>query len=297
MAKPYDSSSKFLVDEFPRDWLALAGLDTASPVELIDTNLSTITAEADKVIRVGDLDPWLAHIELQSSRDPRLGCRLFRYNALLDDRHDLPTRSVAILLRPDADGPDLSGEYRRSIPGGPEYLLFRYGVVRIWRQPVESILHAGLGILPLAPLTDLGNMPIEEVVRAMEERINREPPAECGLLWSSTAVLMGLRYPADLIEHLLQGARQMEESSFYQMILARGVAKGEAKGQAKAIAQGRLREARSSLLRLAEHRFGPITPADRKLITKVADLDQLHRWTDLVLEASTWLEFWALVRQ
>ncbi len=82
MAKPYDSTTKFLIEEFPRDWLALAGCDPTGPVELIDANLSTITAEADKVIRVGGDSPWLAHIEFQSSRDPRLGSRLCRYNAL-----------------------------------------------------------------------------------------------------------------------------------------------------------------------------------------------------------------------
>ena len=302
MAKPYDSTSKFLVDEFPRDWLALAGLPTDDPVELVDTNLSTITAEADRVIRVAAESPWLAHIELQTSRDPRLACRLFRYNALLDERHDLPIRSVAILLRRDAEGPDLTGEYRRGLPGGPEYLSFRYGVVRVWREPVESFLTGGLGILPLAPLADLGAMPLEGVVRAMEQRIDRAPPAECGLLWSSTAVLMGLSYPADLIQHLLRGARQMEESSFYQMILAKGEAKGLARGKAEGLARGkaeglargRVREARATLIRLAEHRFGPIAPADRASINKVVDLDRLRDWTNLVLDASTWAEFWAL---
>ena len=61
---------------FPRDWLALAGVDPAGPVGLIDANLSTITAEADKVIRVGGDSPWLAHIEFQANRGPRLAPRL-----------------------------------------------------------------------------------------------------------------------------------------------------------------------------------------------------------------------------
>ena len=294
MAKPNQSTSKFLVDAFPRDWLALAGLPTTDPVAAVDANLDTITAEADRVLRVDAPLPWLAHIELQTGHDQRLGCRLFRYNALLDERHDLPIRSVAILLRRDADGPGLTGEYRRGLPGGPEYLTFRYGVVRVWQRPVESILAGGLGVLPLAPLADLGPMPLEAVVRSMEERINREPPADCGLLWTSTAVLMGMSYPAGLIAHLLQGARQMEESTFYQMILARGEARGKAEGMAEGMAEGRVVEARATLLRLADHRFGPVVPADRRRINKVDDLDQLRNWTNLVLDASTWPEFWAL---
>ena len=37
-----------------------------------------------------------------------------------------------MLLRPEADGPDLSGVYRRFLPGGPAFLEFRYDVVRAW---------------------------------------------------------------------------------------------------------------------------------------------------------------------
>ena len=68
MAKPYDSTAKFLVQEYPADWLALAGLVPVGPVSTIDANLSTITAEADKVLRVDDPEPWLAHVELQAGR-------------------------------------------------------------------------------------------------------------------------------------------------------------------------------------------------------------------------------------
>ena len=73
MTKPYDSTTKFLVQEFPADWLALAGLAADGPIELIETNLSTITAEADKVIRVAGPAPWLVHFELQSSRRSKVG--------------------------------------------------------------------------------------------------------------------------------------------------------------------------------------------------------------------------------
>ena len=44
--------------------------------------MSTVTAEADKVIRVDGPEPWLVHIELQTGFDRALPRRLLRYNAL-----------------------------------------------------------------------------------------------------------------------------------------------------------------------------------------------------------------------
>ncbi len=296
MAKQFDSATKYLVDAFPRDWLALAGLPTAAPVELIDANLSTITAEADKVIRVAGPSPWLAHIELQTGRDPRLDSRLCRYNALLNHGHDLPTRSIAILLRPAADGPELSGELRRSLPDGLDYLVFRYGVVRVWRQPVESILHGGLGILPLAPVADLGSMPLEAVVEELHQRIDPEPRPLRSLLWDATSIVMGLQHPAEVIERLLRGVHEMEESSFYQYILTKGKAMGVVEGEVTGEARGEIRAARRLLLRQGERRFGPISPGDQTTIEAIADLDRLEGLADIVWNspAATWAEFWAL---
>ena len=75
MAKAYDSTGKYLIEAFPADWLALLGLGAGRPVTLIDANLSTVTAEADKVIRLGGEEPCLAHLELQTGRDVRLPAR------------------------------------------------------------------------------------------------------------------------------------------------------------------------------------------------------------------------------
>ena len=302
MTKPYDSTSKFLLEEFPGDWLALAGLTPRGPIELIDANLSTITAEADKVIRVGGPSPWLAHFELQASRDPRIGSRLFRYNALLDDRHDLPTRSVVVLLRPEADGPELTGEYRRSLPDGPDYLNFRYEVLRVWQEPVATFLDGGLGTLPLAPVANLGTTPIEEVIREIDRRIDQSPPDLVGLLWSSTSILMGLRYPAAMIDLLVRGARQMKESTYYQFILAegeaKGVALGEARGQARGLLEGRVSEALRLLVRQGERRFGPASVADLALLNAITQIDRLEALIDLLVDApvTTWPEFWDLAQ-
>jgi hypothetical protein len=191
------------VEGFPADWPEFAGFGPLGRVSVIDANLSTITSEADKVIRVDGPEPWLAHVELQTSHEVALPRRLLRYNSLLDDRHDLPTRSLVVLLRPEADSDDLTGVYRRSPPRGPAFLEFRSDVLRAWLQPVDSVLAGGLGTLPMAPVSDLATLKPAEVIRRMRERIDREPLQDARMFWSATGILMGLRYQPQEILDLL----------------------------------------------------------------------------------------------
>jgi len=68
------------------------------------------------VVRVGDTDPWLVHLEFQSTYDPTMGQRMLRYSSMLHVRHQIPVASVLVLLRPEADGVAIGGEYRLSVP-------------------------------------------------------------------------------------------------------------------------------------------------------------------------------------
>jgi hypothetical protein len=55
----------------PAAWLAFLGIPVPDPhqVKVIDSNLSTVTAEADKVVWVGGADPLIVHTEFLSGRD------------------------------------------------------------------------------------------------------------------------------------------------------------------------------------------------------------------------------------
>jgi hypothetical protein len=46
MAKPFDATIKHLVETHPMDWLNLAGLPFSGPVEIIDADLSAVSAES-----------------------------------------------------------------------------------------------------------------------------------------------------------------------------------------------------------------------------------------------------------
>lgn len=80
MAKPFDATLKELVEAYPRDWIAQLGLSSAGPLEIIDADLSTVTAQADRLIRLQEPEPWLLHLELQARRDPHLARRVLKYN-------------------------------------------------------------------------------------------------------------------------------------------------------------------------------------------------------------------------
>ena len=88
MAGRFDATLKDLVEQYPRDWMTLLGIPRARPVEVIDADLSTVTALADKVLRVGGHRPSLLHLELQSGRDPRCGSSRAGRSSR-DGRHDV----------------------------------------------------------------------------------------------------------------------------------------------------------------------------------------------------------------
>jgi len=147
------------------------------------------------------------HFELQVSYDADLPQRMLRYNVLLKNRHGLPVRSVAILLRPKADGPEMTGVVQHTL-ADEHYLKFDYRVVRIWRKPVADILDGGVGTLPLAPLAEVTKPELPGVILRMKERLKVETTvSEEAVLWTATYVLMGLRYDQALTGELLKGVR------------------------------------------------------------------------------------------
>jgi len=84
MTKPYDVTTKDLLQRDPASWMAYLRLNVFGPIQVIATDVSTVPAETDQVYRVGGRAPHLVHIEMQSRRHSKLARRLWRYNALLD---------------------------------------------------------------------------------------------------------------------------------------------------------------------------------------------------------------------
>jgi predicted transposase YdaD len=275
MALPFDATLKDLVQNHPHDWLAALGAPTAGPVSVLTPDLSTLTAFADIVLQAGD---DLLHLDLQSGPDPNLPRRVLLYNVLLHERYGLPVHSVVVLLRPRADRSDLTGEVSYQARPGRGGLNFRCEVVRVWQQPVETLLAGGPGIIPLAPLGRLPDgVSAEEALPGVIERLAQRvvqvaTPEEVGTLLTAAFVLTGMRLSRELVIRLFRGIRAMHESTTYQYILE----------------EGAINEARKLLLRQGRKRFGDPTPAAEATLQAIADLDRLERMSDRLLEIDTW---------
>ena len=284
-AKPYDATTKYLLESDPAGWLEYVGLGRPPSATIIDADLATVTSEADKVIRAEGPAPWLGHLELQSSRDLSLPDRLLQYNVLLRARHRLPVQSAVILLRPEADHPDLTGVNQHHHISGECYLEFRYHVVRVWEMPVDEVLSGPLATLPLAPVANVGIGDLLQVIRQIEARFRAElTPADAAILWTATYILMGLRFPSEVSRQLLQGVRAMKESTTYQAILEEGREVGREEGRE----EGRAEEAQTLILRLGRKRFGLATPETETALGSITDRSRLERMVDRILEVESW---------
>jgi predicted transposase YdaD len=71
MSKPFDATMRKLLELERAAWLRFLHVPVANPdrVKVIDSNISTVTAEVDKVLWVDEPEPWIEHVELQAGRD------------------------------------------------------------------------------------------------------------------------------------------------------------------------------------------------------------------------------------
>ena len=289
MSKPYDATTKFMVESQPEAWPAYVGLPDA-PARIIDADLSTVTTAADKIIRVDSADPYLLHLDFQSGPDADLPRRVLHTNVLLNYRHRLPVQSAAILVRKKADYGDLSGYLEQAHSGETPYLQFRYRVIRVWEQSAEQALSGGLATLPLAPLANGAQNHLPDIIRRMDVRIRQEAtPEQARELWVGTYVLMGMEYTPEFSGQLLKGVMGMEDSMTYQYILARGEALGELRGKA----EGKAEEARTIILKLGSQRFGVPSANIHAIVGSISSLERLDQLVERLLQVETWDELLA----
>src|SRR6476620_377638 len=122
----FDASAKELVWDVPAAWLDRLGIGPFGLVEVIDSDITALTAAADKVIRVGGPEPCLVNIELQSSHQLDLPETLWFRQAALFHRHRLPVLTVLVLLRREANSPRLTGTFEIKMPDGWQTNRYNY---------------------------------------------------------------------------------------------------------------------------------------------------------------------------
>lgn len=289
MSKPFDATLKELFELNPVDWAHFIGCP-ASNAELIDADVSTVTAASDKVIHVQDEPEWLLHVELQSSPDQTVPERCHFYSAALRRKHRLQVRSVVIVLRRPANLSNLTGLYEDQMEDEEEpYLTFRYRVIRLWERNVEEVLNGGIGVLPLAPLCNNAEEQIETILDTIAERFQSvQPQSRRNDLWVATSVLMGLRYERAFIGQLFQRIASMEDSVAYQMIMEKGVEKGIKEGIEQGKKVGAVESLRHLLLLQATARFGEPAPEIQQQLQAMDDVEQLEQLGLRIQTVDSW---------
>ncbi len=301
----YDAILKNLPEDYPQDWAQFAGVDRHVAVTIIDADVSTVSAAADKVLRIDEPEPWILHLEFQASHDSTLSERVLKYNVLLGIRHSLPVRSVVVLLRREADGKGMTGRVVLKLPRDRKYLEFEYDTIRLWDVRPETILDGGVGTLPLLPLTEVAEPELPAMINQMENRFLQEMgQADMDSLWTATFILMGLKYDPEVSSQLLQGVRSMKESVTYQAILKEGweigrevgrevgreegLEAGLERGLRKGRVAGREEEARRILLAQGSKLFGKPSAKIRKAISNIVEPAVLEQLALRLLDAKNW---------
>jgi hypothetical protein len=130
----FDISAKELVWDGPAAWLDRFGIGPHGPVEVIDSDVTALTADADKVIKVGGPEPYLVNIELQSSHDKDLVETTWFRQAALYHRHRLPVLTVLVLLRIATNSPSNKVSFDIRMRDGWQTNQYNYRVVRMWGE-------------------------------------------------------------------------------------------------------------------------------------------------------------------
>jgi len=267
-------------------WARFLGIETDS-AELCNADLSTVTSQADAILLLGKEQKKAAHVEVQASYDATIDIRIVLYYALGFKTLGIPLTSFLVLLRPEADGPGITGVVRHVDEDGKLVLEFYYTVIRVWELKAEELIESGLGVLPLAFIADANEVKLPELVKRAAERLEREAkPGTIGEFWTSIDILMGLKFSRAVVENALKGVRAMKESVTYQAILEEGEAKG--------VIKGALGGKRATLLKLGTKLWGA---PDAVSLATLEAIDSMDRLDELVLQcwaAKGWAELMGL---
>jgi len=274
MAQPtFDPALKTLVELGPGDWTVFAE-QPAAPTRVIDADIATVSGAADKVLYVAARPPYLLHLEFVAGHDAaNLPLTLHKRNILLEDRHDLPVRTVVVLLQRSADSPALTGLRQRAFPQEPPYNVFGYVVRRVWTYPAAHFLDGGLGTLSLAVVGSVTKAELPGIIKQMKKRLRQLEAREAeGEVWAATEILLGLRETHETAVALLRGVRGMRESSTYRAIVEEGRLEGLEQGRQ----EGATEALRKVLLELGSDRFGEPSRRVQRTLTKITDANRLE---------------------
>jgi hypothetical protein len=262
--KPYDRSSKWLLDHHADSLLRLAGIDRVESWRALPAEVVQPRQLPDSILEVqmpGQTEPDLFIIEIATYPERRVTEQVLRGALLLYlDRRILP-EVLILVLQP-------KGKYR--VPGSESIasrlgwtgFAIRWRVVELWTVPASQLLATrDVGLVPWVTLCRLDE-PADVVFQECRRRIESQATTEeRENLMAVTQVLARLRYNWSELSTFFGGPQAMIESPAILELLADN-------GQ-------------KYLLKNLQARFGTL-PADLlqaiKALTNIDQLDHLHEF-------------------
>jgi hypothetical protein len=296
--KPFDASTKFLVEMQPEDWIAFLKFPPGA-VHMEDADASTVTAAGDRILLVdAQSGSYGVHFEFQAGPDPLFTERLWQYNVLYTGKFHLPIRSVAFLLRPFDGHAKIRGRYVVRDTEDELIHAFHHWTIRVWQTPPDVFLQGGLALLPLAAVAKVPKRELSRIIKQIDQRLYAETKASDGeLLRTATFVLLGLKYEKTFVEKIMS-KNVLELSSTYQALMEEGKDMGKAIGLeigkeiGKEIGreEGELEKAREMLVRLGRRRLGEPSKDMMSFLNNISDVTVLDGFADRLWDIESWAD-------
>jgi predicted transposase YdaD len=284
----WDDLTKVLIRAYPQDLVSLVFQD-ARYLTTITNELKVRSIAADfmcKVERNGET--FILHIEFQKNSDAHMGERTWEYNSATTIVEKMKVYSVVIYLteKGTIDEPP----YRTALKDGRSIHTFDYENILLWKVPPEVLKQKGMeGLLTLLPLTQGAEFARDEVTRDMIQGLRAAGKDD---LLPLGYTVLGLVYKTQADKQAIRRiiamfAGKLEESWYYQDVIAQGIEQGKQQGIEQGIEQGKVQTLRSMLIRVAETRFPDVLPLAQQEAERSTTPAELNAKVNKLLIAKT----------
>jgi len=270
----YDATFKILVDHSPEDWARFLFDESVESAFTVDSSLHETSEVVDRLIRVSHADiEFIVHVEFHAGHSGNMiPNRLLNYNGAVTRRYSLTTMSCVVILRREADSPEIGDLLVRSVPRFGDVHRFRYRPIRIWKEPLPIFLIPGSSLAVAGVLSDFGSLSLEEVGVEIRRCIDAlSDLRERDKLLEHAISLAGLRFNDEQAESMF--GRKISVLEKYSVTL-----------------QGVIRRAEARLLLATGEPFFGEPP--RHILEKVNDAnsEKLLSWSRRLRTAQSWTE-------
>jgi len=254
--------------------------------EVVASDFEWVSRESDVLFRAygAEHGEFLVLNELQFRYTSEMPRRMRAYAALAEERYRLLVYPVLVNILPSSPSTAIADRYESKFMG----LMARqdYRVINLWEvdaevvfRPMQYLGRSLATLVPFVPVLGGGGdeQMVRKAVRALrtDERLGEPEPL---LAFFASFVL-----ETSVVQQIMRWDMVVvRESPWYQELLKEGLEQG--------LEQGREQATRQQLLRILEHRFGPLPTRVRESLVSL-NLSHLDELVDVALTVDSLDEF------